>query len=119
MTSDALKIGHIGLGMMGSALAEPILAKGFSLTLWNRTAAKAAPLVAQGATLASSAAEAARQADVLVVCLLDHAATRAAVIGDEVGEALAGKALLDKTSAAGYGDQDIAAVFETLIGDKR
>lgn len=42
-------IGLIGLGLMGTALAERLLSHGYALTVWNRTPAKAAPLIARGA----------------------------------------------------------------------
>ena len=48
----------IGLGNMGSALARRFLAGGHPTTVWNRTAAKADPLRAAGATVAPNAASA-------------------------------------------------------------
>ena len=92
--ADMTKAGMIGLGNMGRALADALLASGFQVTVWNRTAAKAEPLEQAGARVAASAAEVAERSDVLVVCLLDHRATRAAVLTEEVGEALRGKALV-------------------------
>ncbi|MEV4839483.1 NAD(P)-binding domain-containing protein [Nonomuraea sp. NPDC049486] len=46
----------IGLGPMGSAMAETFLAAGHEVTVWNRTASKADPLVAKGATRAAEPA---------------------------------------------------------------
>src|SRR4051794_32224582 len=43
------RIGVIGLGLMGTALAERLLAHGYPVVVWNRTREKAAPLLAQGA----------------------------------------------------------------------
>ena len=65
------KIALIGLGKMGSALATRLLAAGFDLTVYNRTAEKAQPLVILGAKAAASAAEAVSDADVVVTCLFD------------------------------------------------
>jgi len=48
----------IGLGAMGAALASAFLKDGHSVTVWNRTRAKAEPLVKDGATLVPSAASA-------------------------------------------------------------
>ena len=48
----------IGLGDMGSALAATLLDSGYAVTLWNRSADKAAPLIAAGAQLAESAQDA-------------------------------------------------------------
>ena len=47
-----MKLGFIGLGHMGSAMAANLLAAGHDLTVYNRTKAKAAPLVKRGAHLA-------------------------------------------------------------------
>ena len=46
------KIGFLGLGIMGTAMARNILKAGFPLSVYNRTPAKAEELVAAGATLA-------------------------------------------------------------------
>ena len=46
-------ISVIGLGDMGSALAQTLLKNGYSVTVWNRSADKADPLMAAGAALAS------------------------------------------------------------------
>ena len=42
----------IGLGQMGSTLARLLLGSGYRVTVWNRTRARAAPLVGEGAALA-------------------------------------------------------------------
>jgi 3-hydroxyisobutyrate dehydrogenase-like beta-hydroxyacid dehydrogenase len=55
-----LEVTVIGLGLMGTALARGLLRSGARVTVWNRSIAKAAPLVAEGAALAPSAAAAAR-----------------------------------------------------------
>ncbi len=101
MNADRAKstVGVIGLGLMGSALAESLLAKGFAVTVWNRTQAKAEPFEAAGAHRAPSVAEAARRTDVLVVCLFNHAATRDTVMTDEVGVELRDKTLVQLSSA--------------------
>ncbi|MCO5989966.1 NAD(P)-binding domain-containing protein [Actinoallomurus spadix] len=46
-------IAFLGLGRMGAPLARRLLAAGHDLTVWNRTAERAAPLGAAGATLAA------------------------------------------------------------------
>ncbi|MCP2250920.1 NAD(P)-dependent oxidoreductase [Lentzea aerocolonigenes] len=64
----------LGLGQMGSALAAAFLHAGHRVTVWNRSEAKTAPLVAQGAHPAASALEAQRSAPVVVACVLDYPA---------------------------------------------
>lgn len=66
-------VGFIGLGAMGLGMAQQIQAGGFDMTVYNRTAAKAEPLVAAGATLAHTPAEAA-SVDILITVVSDDAA---------------------------------------------
>ncbi len=84
----------IGLGNMGHALADSLLAKAFRVTAWNRTPAKAEPLARAGAAVALSVEAAAQDTEVMVVCLIDHAATCEAVMTEKVGAALRGKRLV-------------------------
>lgn len=81
--SDTTRVAFIGLGSMGSAIAANIQKSGAALTVYNRTAARAQPLVDQGATLASSPAAAAHNADVVFTMLSDDAATESVVFGDD------------------------------------
>ncbi|MEU7281207.1 NAD(P)-binding domain-containing protein [Streptomyces sp. NPDC045431] len=69
----------LGLGLMGTAIAEAFLAAGYRTTVWNRTAAKADALVVQGAVGAATAGEAIEAGDLVVVPLLDAAAVREAL----------------------------------------
>ena len=69
-------VGFLGLGVMGSGMAGNVLAAGYSLRVWNRTAAKAEPLVAQGARRAATPADAAAGADAVITMLADDAALR-------------------------------------------
>lgn len=71
------KIAFLGLGNMGAPMARRLVAAGYPLTVWNRTPAKAALLVDEGAVLAASPAEAVRDADVVITMLADPAAAHA------------------------------------------
>jgi len=66
-------ISVLGLGLMGSALAAALLAAGHRVTVWNRTPAKADPLVAKGATRAATPAAAVGASPLVIACLLDYA----------------------------------------------
>jgi 3-hydroxyisobutyrate dehydrogenase-like beta-hydroxyacid dehydrogenase len=57
VTGQELRLGWLGTGRMGSALAGRLLDAGHPLTVWNRTAAKTAPLVERGATAVGSIAD--------------------------------------------------------------
>jgi 3-hydroxyisobutyrate dehydrogenase-like beta-hydroxyacid dehydrogenase len=81
--SDAIRrVGFIGLGRMGSAIARNILKGGFELTVHNRTAEKMKPLVEEGAAAAGSAREAANGADAVLTCLMDDASVLDNVAGE-------------------------------------
>lgn len=75
-----MKIGFIGLGRMGSAMAANLIKAGFDVTVFNRSAEKAEPLVQMGARLATSIA-AASQVDVVITMLANDSAVGAAVFG--------------------------------------
>jgi 3-hydroxyisobutyrate dehydrogenase-like beta-hydroxyacid dehydrogenase len=77
-----MQVGFIGLGAMGSAMANNLFKAGFALSVYNRSSAKAKALVAKGARLAKTPAEAAR-GDVVVTMLADDAALESVVFGDD------------------------------------
>jgi 3-hydroxyisobutyrate dehydrogenase-like beta-hydroxyacid dehydrogenase len=77
-----MKIGFIGLGIMGSRMAANLLKHGYDLVVFNRTRAKAQPLLEKGASFAESPAKLAEQVDVLFTMLahpdaVEQAALRA------------------------------------------
>ncbi|WP_405787121.1 NAD(P)-dependent oxidoreductase [Streptomyces sp. NBC_01367] len=84
----------LGLGDMGTALARTWLAAGHSLTVWNRTPAKAGALAAEGASVAATAADAVAASALVVVCLLDDASVGATLDGID----LTGKDLVNLTT---------------------
>lgn len=70
-----MKIGFIGLGAMGSAMASNLVAAGHSVTVWNRSEAACAPLASLGAKVASTPDRAA-QGEVLCSMLANDQAVR-------------------------------------------
>lgn len=76
-----MKIGFIGLGNMGSAMAMNLLKAGHNVTVYNRTAQKAKPLADQGAHAAADPAEASR-ADVVFTMLADDRAVESVSFGE-------------------------------------
>jgi len=93
-TQAAKRVTVIGLGHMGITLARLLLASGHAVTVWNRTAAKAEPLVALGATSAPSALAAVMASPVTVVCVQDYATAHAILGHADVEAAFAGRTLL-------------------------
>jgi len=78
----AQSIGFIGLGIMGTPMALNLVKAGLKLTVYNRTRDKAEPLERAGARVAASAAEAARDADVIITIVSDTAAMEEIVLGN-------------------------------------
>ena len=73
----------LGLGIMGSGMAQRLLGAGFPLTVFNRNAGKAKPFADEGATVARSPREAAADADIVFSMVADDTASRAMWDGDE------------------------------------
>jgi len=64
-----MKVGFVGLGLMGQPMAKNVAKKGFALSVFNRTPEKALPLKEAGASLAASPKEAAKGAEAVVLML--------------------------------------------------
>jgi 3-hydroxyisobutyrate dehydrogenase-like beta-hydroxyacid dehydrogenase len=75
-----MNVGFIGLGHMGAGMAANLLKAGHRVTVFNRTPAKAQALIADGATLATSIAEASR-GDAVVTMLANDEAVEDVVLG--------------------------------------
>jgi 3-hydroxyisobutyrate dehydrogenase len=77
------RIGFLGLGTMGTAMAANLRRAGFDLTVWNRTPGRAAELVALGATEAATPADVGRASGVVVCCVSDTPDVEAVLFGDD------------------------------------
>jgi 3-hydroxyisobutyrate dehydrogenase-like beta-hydroxyacid dehydrogenase len=72
-----MHVAFLGLGTMGLPMAQRVRAAGHALSVWNRTAARAASLVEAGARLAADPEDAVRDAEVVLTMLADPAAVDA------------------------------------------
>jgi 2-hydroxy-3-oxopropionate reductase len=77
-----LRVGYIGLGLMGKSIARNILKAGFPLVVHNRSRAAVEELTAAGATRASSPAEVAQQVDVVFTNLPDTPDVEKVALGE-------------------------------------
>ena len=82
-----LKVGFAGIGRMGLPMARNVLAAGFPVVVWNRTAARCAPLVELGAEVVDDPARLAG-ADVVVTMLFDGAAVRSTLVDSGLLDAM-------------------------------
>src|SRR5262249_26304141 len=78
---DGMKLAFIGLGQMGSGMAHNLLRAGYELTVFNRSREKAASFENSGVRIASSPAEACRDAEVVLTMLADDTAVEQVVFG--------------------------------------
>lgn len=83
MNSKKTKLALIGLGKMGSVLANRLLNANFDLTVYNRTHEKMQPLIAAGAKGAQSAKDAASDVAIVITCLFDDQAVLETVTGKD------------------------------------
>jgi 3-hydroxyisobutyrate dehydrogenase-like beta-hydroxyacid dehydrogenase len=78
-----MKIGFLGLGRMGAAIATNLVRARHDVTVWNRSPEKARALVAAAATLAASPREVAASSDVILSMLADDGALSAVLSGND------------------------------------
>src|SRR5689334_13350402 len=83
LTAQQVKLGFIGLGNMGSRIAQRLLDHGYKLTVFNRDRTKAKALVSKGAVLVNDVVELARSADVILSCLSNDGAVQSIYAGPE------------------------------------
>lgn len=104
------RIAFLGLGIMGNPMAKRLLAAGYPLTVWNRTASRAEPLQAEGADVAASPAEAVREADVVISMLADPTAVREVI--DGIARHLRpGTTLIEASTIGPHALEEVAALL--------
>ncbi|MFG2146245.1 NAD(P)-dependent oxidoreductase [Streptomyces sp. NPDC048696] len=108
MKTKVQRVAFLGLGNMGAPMARRLLGAGYELTVWNRTAAKAEALVAEGAAIAASPAGAVADADVVITMLADPAAALA-VADTMVGALRAGTTWIDTSTVGPDTVRELAA----------
>ncbi len=79
------KIAFLGLGAMGSRMAARLVDAGHTVTVWNRSPLRTAPLADLGAAVADSPRSAAADADVVISMVRDDAASRAVWLDEHTG----------------------------------
>jgi 3-hydroxyisobutyrate dehydrogenase-like beta-hydroxyacid dehydrogenase len=108
------RIGFVGLGTMGAAMAANLARAGAPLIVWNRTPGRAAGLVALGAQEAETPAAAAARSDVVVICVSDTPDVEAVLFGPHgiasgVSEAAPGSLVVDCSTISPASTRDFGA----------
>jgi 3-hydroxyisobutyrate dehydrogenase-like beta-hydroxyacid dehydrogenase len=106
-----MKVAVVGLGLMGTAIAERLLAAGHEVAVYNRTAGKAAALVGQGAVEVTECGAIWNSADVAVTMVADSSALEAVTIvaGGLVSESARGKTLIDMSTVSADSSARVAS----------
>ena len=92
-----MQIAFLGTGLMGAPMVRNLLKAGFAVTAWNRSRDKAEALVADGATVADTVADAVRSADIIITMVSDGKAVGALI--EEFGVTAKQGAILVDTSS--------------------
>lgn len=98
MTTERPAVAVLGTGAVGAALARTLYRHRHPVTVWNRTPAKALALAGQGIAAAPTAAQAATGAELVFLCLTDHAACRS--VAEEVAGAAAGRTVVNLSTGS-------------------
>ena len=111
MTEPTRRIAFLGLGTMGAAMAANLARAGFHVSAWNRTPGRAPELAKLGVETASNPAEAAADAEIVVICVSNTPDVEAILFGQDgvAGGARAGTLIIDCSTIAPSGSWDFAA----------
>src|ERR1700722_5253490 len=105
------RVAILGLGIMGTGMANRLLSAGFPLTVYNRKRQKSAPFADAGAFVAESPREAASRSEIILSMVGDDAASRGVWLGEK--GALAGArpnaVLIESSTLSGAWIQELAA----------
>lgn len=111
--SESLKVGYIGLGLMGKSIAHNILKAGFPLVVHNRSQAAVTELINEGAQKAVSPADVASQVDVVFTNLPDSPDVELVALGENgiLSGSHPGLIFVDNSSIKPATTRHIAAIF--------
>lgn len=95
-----MRIGILGTGLMGAAIARRLLARGHEVAVWNRTTAKAERLAGEGAAIASTPSVAIEKAEVVLVTLADAGAIEGVLMDEDSLRSLPGRTVVQMGTIA-------------------
>lgn len=116
MAEQRFTLGFVGVGLMGQPLTLRLLAAGFKVNVWNRTAAKLNVVSAAGARVCGSVGELVNASDVVILCLADTAAVETVVEQQIIANGSADKLLIDLSSIHPDATRRMAAELRAACG---
>ena len=110
-----MRVAVLGTGIMGTGMAHSLLRSGLDVTVWNRSSGRAAPLAADGARVAGTAAEAVADADAVITILWDGNSV-ADVMADALPAALDGVLWVQASTVSVHDAGDMLAALADGCG---
>jgi 3-hydroxyisobutyrate dehydrogenase len=109
-----MKLGFIGIGLMGRPMTLRLLAAGHQVTVWNRSRDKLASVVEKGARAAATPSQLAQQSDIVMMCVTDQHAAEEVLFGADgvTAGAKPGSIVVDFSSIAPASAREFAARLE-------
>lgn len=98
MAAKHRTLGFIGIGLMGQPMTLRLLAAGFKVKVWNRSAGKLNAVAQAGARVCDKIADLVESADVILLCLADTAVVETLVVEQIMPHGSAGKLIIDLSS---------------------
>lgn len=98
MATQQYRIGFVGIGLMGKPMTLRLLAAGFQVNVWNRSADKLTEVAAAGAQVCASIAQLVQQSNVILLCLADTAVVEDIVTQQIQPHGRPGQLLIDMSS---------------------
>jgi 3-hydroxyisobutyrate dehydrogenase len=112
-----MKVGFIGTGLMGKPMAGRLLDAGHTLTVYNRTAAKAEPLGARGASIVRQPHDVFSASEITILMLSDAGAIRSVLAGAEPLPGLRGRTVLQMSTIAPGESSDLMKLIQERGGE--
>ena len=118
MAVEKVRVGFIGLGLMGTAMTLRLLEQGWPVTVWNLEPERVPPLVAAGAKAARSPRAVAQDSDIIIMCVLHTEAVRACVFAPQgIAAAVgAGKVVVDHSTIDPAATREMAQRLQSQTG---
>lgn len=112
-----MKIGFIGLGIMGKPMSKNLIKAGYSLVVSDRNSAMVAEVVAAGAIAAETAKAVAEQSDIIITMLPNSPHVKEVVLGENgvIDGAREGAVVIDMSSIAPLASREISAALAKKV----
>jgi 3-hydroxyisobutyrate dehydrogenase len=116
MMETAYTLGFVGIGLMGKPMTLRLLAAGFQVNVWNRSADKLSEVQQAGAVVCNTLSELVDNSDVILICLSDTQVVESLVTEQILPQGKAGKLLIDLSSIDPATTRQLATQLKQTCG---